>query len=96
MSSNPLSNDPTMQYENATPVSEGQMAKAIGTAILWASLVSAAACVFFLGRGPEGEGWNLLFVSIYLASGLNGAFFGYLLSKVGSVLKRLEALQPEK
>lgn len=95
MSNEPLSNDPSMDYANATPVSEGHMAKAIGTAIFWASLVSAGFCVFFLGRTPDGEGWNLLFVSIYLASGLNGAFFGYLLSKVGSVLKHLEALQPK-
>ena len=92
MSNEPLSNDP---YENSTPISESHTATVIGNAVLWGSLASAAACVFFLGRGPEGEGWNGLLVSIYLASGLNGAFFGYLLSKVGSVLKHLEALQPK-
>ncbi len=88
----PLSNDPSMDYSSMPATSEGVIASNIGNGIIWLSLISAALCVFFLARtGPEGKDWNGLLVSIYVASGLNGAFFGYLLAKVGSVLRRLEA-----
>lgn len=78
--------------------SEGDTASFIGNAIMWLSLISAAICVFALGRVEVPDGlystatrWNSLLITIFIASGLNGAFFGYLLAKVGSVLKRLES-----
>ena len=81
----------------ATHSSEGDTASFIGNAIIWLSLVGAAICVFAFGRievptglyGTETR-WNSLLITIFITGGLNGAFFGYLLAKVGSVLKKLE------
>jgi len=77
---------------------EGDYASVIGNSVIWFSLISAAVCVFAFGRvempGRYGitteNHWNIILVSIYMGAGLNGAFFGYLLAKVGSILKRLE------
>jgi hypothetical protein len=64
------------------------------------SFIGAAICVFSFGRIEVPSGmystetqWSPLLVSVYIAGGLNGMFFGYLLSKVGSVLRRLEKMQ---
>ena len=94
----PLSSDPSMDYSKPLPMaSEGTIARNVGNALIFGSLIGALVCVLMLARtGPDGAGWNGLLVSIYVASGINGAFFGYLLAKVGSVLKRLEAMQPEE
>ena len=80
--------------------SEGSTASNIGNALIWLSLVAAVVCIFVYGRVeiPDGiyntrEVWSPLIVLACIASGLNGAFFGYLLSKVGSVLRHLENLQ---
>ncbi|WP_298581277.1 hypothetical protein [uncultured Luteimonas sp.] len=83
--------DPTSQ--------EGETAKLIGTVILWLSVIAGIMTAFFFGRvtvpkGPYSteEVWNSTIVIFCIAAGLNGAFFGYLLSKVGSVLIRLQKL----
>lgn len=80
--------------------SEGSVASAIGDAIMVLSFIGAAICVFSFGRIEVPSGmystetqWSPLLVSVYIAGGLNGMFFGYLLSKVGSVLRRLEKMQ---
>jgi len=79
--------------------SEGDTASFIGNAIIWLSLISAVICIFALGRTEVSNGfynttqWNSLLITMFIAGGLNGVLFGYLLAKVGSVLKRLERAQ---
>ena len=84
------------------PLSEGDYTSMIGQALIWLSLASAVICVFAFGRveipsvseysSPE-KVWNASTVIACITVGLNGAFFGFLLSKVGSVLKHLEKLR---
>ncbi len=75
---------------------EGETAARIGNVIIWLSLFGSLICVFGFGRvsGAYGEKavWNGVLVTMFIAAGLNGAFFGYLLSKVGSILIRLQKL----
>ena len=39
------------------------------------------------------ESWNVTIIAICISSGLSGAFFGYALAKIGSVLKHLEVIR---
>ena len=79
---------------------EGDYAALIGQAIIWLSIVGAAICIFLFGQYELPDGpystkkvWNTTLIGFYVASGLNGVFFGFLLSKIGSVLKHLEWLR---
>lgn len=83
-----------------TAQSEGSNASTIGEIIIVLSAISAIVCIMAFGRVEVPNGlystktqWSLLLVSVYVAGGLNGMFFGYLLAKVGSVLKHLEKAQ---
>lgn len=78
--------------------SEGSTASFIGNAVIWLSFIASVICVIAFGRveipnGPYSTQiqWSTLLVSVYVAAGLNGMFFGYLLAKVGSVLSRLDS-----
>jgi hypothetical protein len=80
--------------------SEGSTAKLVGNVVIWLSLASSVVCILVFGRVsvPDGsyatkEVWSWLLVTAFVAAGANGVFFGYLLSKVGSVLLRLEQLR---
>lgn len=80
--------------------SEGDVAKIIGTLIIYLSIISAAICIFAFGKIEIQDSlystrtvWSPTLIGIFVAGGINGAFFGYLLSKVGSVLKHLEAIR---
>lgn len=79
---------------------EGDYTSLIGQAIIWLSIVAAAICIFLFGQYEVPDGlyrtkkvWNTTLIGFYVASGLNGVFFGFLLSKLGSVLKHLERLK---
>lgn len=81
-------------------LSEGEYTAMIGQAIIWLSLIGAAACIFMFGRIEISEGlystktaWSSSLVTMYAVAGVNGAFFGFLLSKIGSVLSRLDQLK---
>lgn len=76
------------------------MASSIGNAVIWLSLIASIVCVFTLGRITIPDGlygtkqiWSSTLVAAFLAAGLNGAFFGYALAKIGSVLKHLESIR---
>ncbi len=69
----------------AEPESEGRNAKFLGRALAVVVVFSALVCVVL-------SGFDRFWVVIAIASTLNGLFFAYLLSKVGSILVRLEAL----
>lgn len=82
---------------------EGDYAALIGQAIIWLSIVGAAICIFLFGQYELPDGpystkkvWNATLIGFYVASGLNGVFFGFLLSKIGSVLKHLERLRESR
>ena len=82
---------------------EGDYAALIGQAIIWLSIVGAAICIFLFGQYELPDGpystkkvWNTTLIGFYVASGLNGVFFGFLLSKIGSVLKHLEGLKESR
>ncbi len=82
---------------------EGDYAALIGQAIIWLSIVGAAICIFLFGQYELPDGpystkkvWNTTLIGFYVASGLNGVFFGFLLSKIGSVLKHLERLKESR
>lgn len=81
-------------------LTEGDYTSMIGQGIIWLSIASAAICAFLFGQVEIPDGlystkkvWNTTLVGLYVASGLNGVFFGFLLSKIGSVLKRLDGLK---
>lgn len=81
-------------------LTEGDYTSIIGQGIIWLSIVSAAICAFVFGQVEVPDGlystkkvWNATLVGLYVAPGLNGVFFGFLLSKIGSVLKRLDSLK---
>lgn len=97
--------EPSNEHWSSTPraelplpaPSEGSTASLIGDMIIVLSAISAVVCIMAFGRVEVPNGlystqtqWSPLLVSVYIAAGLNGMFFGYLLSKVGSVLKHLE------
>lgn len=91
--------------EASDPLSEGSMTSAIGTAIIWVSIAATIACIFIFGRveisnldGLYGSQtvWSSTLVASFVAAGLNGVFFGFLLNKVGSVLSHLEQLLRNK
>lgn len=82
---------------------EGDYAALIGQAIIWLSIVGAAICIFLFGQYELPDGpystkkvWNTTLIGFYVASGLNGVFFGFLLSKIGSVLKHLERFKESR
>lgn len=88
---------PVLASATTSAPSEGISASVIGNAIIWLSLIGATICVFAFGRVEVPDGlygtttrWNSVLITIVIASGLNGIFLGYLLAKVGSVLKKLE------
>ena len=90
--------NPTSTPEEA--LSEGEYTAMIGQAIIWLSLIGAALCIFMFGRIQVSEGlystktiWSSTLVATYAVAGVNGAFFGFLLSKIGSVLIRLDQLK---
>lgn len=89
--------DRLQSRQDSQMVSEGRMVSKIGTAIIWLSLIASVICVLAFARVEADYGaygkkveLNSFLVSIYAAAGLNGMFFGYLLSKVGSILTILE------
>ena len=78
-------------------LTEGEFASSIGNTLIWLSLISATICIFAFGRievsdlyGSTKTAWSPFIVVAIIAGGLNGVFFGYLLAKVGSVLRKLE------
>lgn len=68
------------------PDSEGRNAKFLGRALGWVTVVGAVVCVV-------GSGFDPFWMLLALGGTLNGLFFGYLLSKVGSILLHLERQQ---
>ena len=89
--------EPGQLTEHHSVASEGGTASMIGNAITWLSLAAAILCIFMFGRVEVPSGmyssktqWNAALISIFAGAGVNGMFFGYLLSKVGSVLSHLE------
>lgn len=102
----PLRRDGLASASQASdPLSEGSMTSAIGTAIIWVSIAGAIACIFTLGRVeiPNVDGlygsqtvWSSTLVASFVAAGLNGVFFGFLLNKLGSVLRHLEDIRGKK
>lgn len=88
------------QYRAAPPMSEGRLASGIGVAIMWTSVAAALVCIFAFGRieipyGTYGTKrvWSPAVVITCIGLGVNGVFFGFLLSKVGSALQHLEKLR---
>ena len=82
------------------PLSEGDYTSMIGKAVMWLSIAAAAICIFALGRIEVPDGmydtkivWSTTLVASFVAAGLNGVFFGFLLDKVGSVLRHLEKIR---
>lgn len=72
----------------------------LGRVLIWLSIVSSIVCVSVYGRARVPGGlygseivWSSTLVMAFIAAGLNGVLFGFLLSKVGSVLKHLEQLR---
>ncbi len=84
-------------------LSEGDYTSMIGKAVMWLSIAAAAICIFALGRIDVPDGiydtktvWSTTLVASFVAAGLNGVFFGFLLDKVGSALRHLEKIRGEK
>ncbi len=80
--------------------SEGEYTSMIGQAIIWLSLAGAVICILMFGKIEVAQGlystktiWSSSLITAYAVAGVNGAFFGFLLSKVGSVLVRLDQLK---
>ena len=78
-------------------MSEGNFVSMVGTVIIVASVIAASVCILVFGRvqvpyGPyeSRTEWSSTLVACFAAAGINGAFFGFLLDKVGSVLCHLE------
>lgn len=91
---------PTSTVAPEEVLSEGEYTSMIGQAIIWLSLAGAAICIFMFGKIEVAEGlystktiWSSSLITAYAVAGVNGAFFGFLLSKVGSVLVRLDQLK---
>jgi hypothetical protein len=89
------------QLEHASPSTESVTASFIGNAVIWLNLLSAIACIVAFGRVtvPDSlygstQQWSPTLVVFIAAAGLNGMFFGYMLSKIGSILRRLEDIGP--
>lgn len=87
------------QYQSPS-MTEGQLASAIGVAIIWISIAAAVVCIFAFGRLEVPYGaygirkiWSPSIIIACIGLGLNGVFFGYLLSKAGSALQHLEKLR---
>ncbi len=81
--------------------SEGRTAAFIGNAVIALSFFGSLICLGAFGKvsvqsGPfeATEVWGPVLVSIYVAAGVNGALFGYLLAKVGSILTHLGSNEP--
>ena len=78
--------------------SEGHATATLGTVLIVLSIVSTYVCIMAFGRVPVGlystrPAWNTTVVMTYVAAGLNGVLMGFVVNKVGSVLKHLEHLQ---
>lgn len=88
---------------DGAPTTEGDYATFIGQAIIWLSIAGAAICILLFGQYEFPDGpyntkkvWNIPLIGQYVVFGLIGVFFGFLLSKIGSVLKHLERLKESR
>lgn len=72
---------------------EGDNAVTIGNLVIAFSIIGAVVGVFYISSSQSNALSELMTV-IFLASGINGAFFGYLLTKVGGILRRMDAQRP--
>jgi len=89
----------TQAYE---PVSEGGIARVVGGLIIAVNVIGAITCIFTLAKyksyDPEFPSdalfakthFNPGLVIAFIAWGLNGVTFGYLIMKIGSILRHLE------
>lgn len=88
----------TSQNPGSAFSTEGNATATLGTVLIVLSIVSTYVCIMAFGRVPAGlystrESWNSTLVMAYIAAGLNGVLIGFVVNKVGSVLKHLEQLQ---
>lgn len=83
---------------------EGSFVNVLGWCLIILSVVAAGFCIlqfgkvevqvdYGLGQSYTKDEWSPTLVITFMAAGLNGVFFGYLLAKMGSVLTHLEALR---
>src|SRR5690554_4794143 len=80
----------SMQTER---LKEGMRAKTIGIIVIVFSIVSTAICVVAFGQIKVPNSlygshtvWSVSLIVVYITSGIGGVLFGYLITKVGSVL----------
>lgn len=92
-----LAPNPAQSQTPSLSSSEGETVRVIGNFIIVVSIVAAAICILAFARVEVNSGsylarseWNTMLVTIYAAAGFNGWFFGYLLSKIGAILIRLD------
>lgn len=88
---------PAAGLATESPMSEGDYTSIIGKAIIWLSIAASGICLFVFGRVQVPAGlygtetvWSTALVMSVIAAGIDGIFFGFLLTKVGSVLRHLE------
>jgi hypothetical protein len=79
---------------------EGSATGTLGTVLIVLSIVSTCICVMAFGRIRIPSGlygtqtvWSSTLVMAYVAAGLNGVLLGFVLQKVGSILRHLEQLR---
>ena len=88
---------------------ESETVKAIGSIVIWVSIITAAICCYAFGKmqvdssaayglsmGYYKDVPNWPAIVAFIASGLSGVLLGYLFLKVGSVLRHLEEAKLKK
>ena len=90
----------TGQQAVSALLTEGSATGTLGTVLIVLSIVSTCFCMMTYGRIQIPDGlygtqtvWSSTLVMAYVAAGLNGVLLGFLLQKVGSILRHLEALR---
>lgn len=85
--------------------SESGMVAIVGNMVIVLSIICAIAGIFFLGKTEVDAGiyysdtrteWSLAVIFACIATGISGCVFGYLIKKLGSVLRHLEVLNSQK
>ena len=82
---------------------EADITVMLGKVLIWLSIMSSVICAFVYGRVRVPDGlygadtvWSSTLVMVFIAAGLNGVLFGFLLQKVGSILRHLEMLRRDQ
>lgn len=73
---------------------ESEMCNLIGGLVMLISVIAGIAFILAFGKVPRsyyGEEWSVIMILTGIGIGLQGVFFGYLLQKIGSILRYHES-----